>query len=128
MRTKKVLIVDDEQDVLLYFATLFKDNGFETLTAENGAVAYELAKNEAPDLITLDITMPEQSGIKTYQILKSDQSTEHIPIIIITAIGDSIQGVMEELSAFPEPKVFLSKPIDQTELINQAQASILQEV
>jgi len=109
--------VDDEQDVLLYLSTLFEDNGFETLTAVNGIEALERAKAERPDLITLDITMPEQSGIKTYRYLKNDVALQHIPVIIITAVGDPIKSVMNEFAAFPEPEAFISKPIDQTGLI-----------
>lgn len=117
---KKILVVDDEQDVLLYLSTLFEDNGFDTITAENGIEALEKAKIELPDLITLDITMPEQSGIKTYRYLKNDTRLQHIPVIIITAVGDPIKSVMNEFAAFPEPEAFISKPVDQKGLIEIA--------
>jgi twitching motility two-component system response regulator PilH len=120
MGTKKVLIVDDEQDVLVYFSTLFEDHGFEAITAENGVIAIKFAKSESPDLITLDITMPEQSGILTYRYLKQDPDLRHIPIIFITAIGESISDVIHQLSDFPEEKICLSKPIDIQELIDTA--------
>ncbi|MBU3917557.1 response regulator [bacterium] len=116
-RKKKILIVDDEQDVLIYLSTLFEDNGFETITAENGIEALKLAKAEFPDLITLDITMPEQSGIKTYRYLKNDINLQDVPVIIITAVGEPIKSVMNEFAAFPEPEAFISKPVDQKELI-----------
>jgi len=54
---KKILIVDDEPDVLTYLTALFQDNGYDTLTAEDGVKGFDLAKSEMPDLITLDITM-----------------------------------------------------------------------
>jgi len=117
---KKILVVDDEQDVLLYLSTLFEDNGFETVTAENGIEALKVAEAELPDLITLDITMPEQSGIKTYRCLKNDIRLQHIPVIIITAVGEPIKSVMNEFAAFPEPEAFLSKPVDQKGLIETA--------
>lgn len=117
---KTVLVVDDEQDVLVYLSTLFEDNGFETITAVNGIEALEKAKLELPDLITLDITMPEQSGIKTYRFLKNDAQLQHIPVIIITAVGDPIKSVMNEFAAFPEPEGFISKPVDQKGLIEMA--------
>lgn len=116
----KILIVDDEQDVLLYLSTLFADNDFETITAENGVEALRIAKSERPDLITLDITMPEQSGIKTYRYLKNDADLKAIPVIIITAIGDPIKSVLNEFAAFPEPEGFISKPIDKEGLIKLA--------
>lgn len=117
---KKVLVVDDEQDVLIYLSTLFEDNGFSTITAENGILCLEKAKSELPDLITLDITMPEQSGIKTYRYLKHEPDLLHIPVIIITAVGEPIKSVLNEFAAFPEPEAFISKPIDQKELIEIA--------
>jgi CheY-like chemotaxis protein len=120
MNKKKVLVVDDEQDVLIYLSTLFEDNGFITITAENGIEALEKAKVELPDLITLDITMPEQSGIKTYRYLKNDANLLHIPVIIITAVGEPIKSVLNEFAAIPEPEGFISKPIDQKELIKIA--------
>lgn len=120
-QNKKVLIVDDEEDVLTYLSTLFEDNGFDTLTAENGVQALKVAKEQEPGLITLDITMPEQSGIKTYRYLKSDLRLQHIPVIIITAIGEPIRSVLNEFAAFPEPEGFISKPIDKTELMAMAE-------
>jgi len=114
---KKILVVDDEQDVLTYLSALFEDNGFDTITAENGIVALTLAKSELPDLITLDITMPEQSGIKTYRYLRHDINLQNIPVIIITAVGDPIKSVMNEFAAFPAPEAFISKPVDQKGLI-----------
>ena len=117
---KKVLVVDDEQDVLVYLSTLFEDHGFDTVIAENGVEALKRAKEEFPDLITLDITMPEQSGIKTYRYLKNDVQLRSIPVIIITAIGDPIRSVLNEFAAFPEPEAFIHKPIDKKELISTA--------
>lgn len=114
---KKILIVDDEQDVLFYLSTLFEDNGFDTITAENGIEAFRIAKAELPDLITLDITMPEQSGIKTYRYLKNEKNLQNIPVIIVTAVGEPIRSIMNEFAAFPEPEAFVSKPVDQKELI-----------
>ncbi len=114
---KKVLIVDDEADVLIYLETLLQDNGFETITASDGVQALKMAENEKPDLITLDITMPEQSGIQTYRYIKSDQQLRAIPVVIITAMGESIRHVLNKLAGFPEPEGFMSKPVVQTELV-----------
>ncbi len=125
-QNKKILIVDDEQDVLIYLTTLFEDNGFDTIIAENGIKALKLAKTELPDLITLDITMPEQSGIKTYELLKNDLELRDIPVIIITALGESIKNVLNEFGEYPKPEGFVSKPIDQKGLISMASDLLLQ--
>jgi len=119
-KKKTVLIVDDEEDVLVYLSTLFEDNGFETRIAENGVIALEIARSKKIDLITLDVTMPEQSGIKTYCHLKTEQTLKDIPVIFITAVGEPIENVMSKLSVFPKPESLMSKPIDRKALISVA--------
>ncbi|MBT3226299.1 MAG: response regulator [Deltaproteobacteria bacterium] len=118
--TNKVLIVDDEEDVLIYLTALFREHGFETVTAEDGNSALLVAKVEKPDIITLDITMPEQSGIKTYRILKDDDELNAIPIIFVTAIGDSVGVIKKQLDGYPDPEGFIGKPIEHDKLIQMA--------
>jgi len=60
---KTILVVDDEPDVVAYLRTFLEDHGFYVVFAENGRTGFEKAKTENPDLITLDITMPEESGV-----------------------------------------------------------------
>lgn len=115
--TQKILVVDDEPDVVDYISALFEDQGYLTVSAENGIEAIKIAVSELPDLITLDITMPEQSGIKTYQILKNDPKVRHIPVIILTAVGDHIKSVLNQFEEFPEPDGYVNKPVDREELI-----------
>ncbi|MBC8432402.1 MAG: response regulator [Desulfobacterales bacterium] len=114
---KKILIVDDEQDVLAYFEAVFQDSGYDTVLARDGFEGFELAKSEKPDLITLDITMPEQSGLKTYYQFKKHSALKEIPVIIITAADESYKNFLNELNGFSAPEVFLNKPIDPEELL-----------
>lgn len=114
---KKILIVDDEPDVLTYLTALFEDHGYETITAEDGITGFDLAKSEKPDLITLDITMPDQSGVRTYRYYKGNDELRGIPVVIVTAIGDSMKSFLKKLAGFPEPEGFMNKPIDEDELI-----------
>jgi CheY-like chemotaxis protein len=127
---KKILIIDDERSVLAYLETLLQDNGHDTVCAENGRVGFEKARSEKPDLVCLDITMPEESGIRFYRNLKEDPELASTPVVIITAVtGES--GDPEEFKNFistrkqvPPPEGFFSKPIDQEEFLN-AVAKIL---
>ena len=114
---KKILVVDDEKDVLAYLTTLLEDNGYETISAEDGKKGFDLAKQEKPDLITLDITMPDQSGVRTYRYYKEDDELKGIPVIIITAVGDSMRSFLKKLAGFQEPEGFMNKPIDEKELL-----------
>ncbi len=125
--SKKVLIVDDEEDVLIYLSAFFKESGFETATANDGKQAFSMAKSEKPQLITLDMTMPEQSGIKTYRILKGDKELTKIPVIFITAIGDSVEVIVDQLDGFPEPEGFIGKPIDHDKLEQMAKELVANE-
>jgi len=115
--TKKILIVDDELDVLTYFEAVFQDNGFDTVSAEDGIEGFELAKSEKPDLIVLDITMPKQSGLKTYRQYKRQPALKNIPVIIVTAVNDSFKELLDELEDLEQPKGIFYKPIDPQELL-----------
>lgn len=109
--SKKILIVDDEKDVLTYFEAIFNDNGYDTILAQDGMKGFELAESEKPDLITLDITMPKQSGLKLYRQFKDHPDLKHIPVIIITA-HDDLEVFTDDLKGYAPPEGIFYKPID----------------
>lgn len=88
MIPKKVLVVDDEEFVRQLIQIKLKLFGIETIEAANGIEAIEKAIDQAPDMILLDVTMPEMNGFEVCQRLKSIQETAHIPIILLSAPGD----------------------------------------
>ena len=116
-KKKKILVVEDEQDVLTYLTTLFQDNGYDTVSAVDGVEALEIARKEKPDLISLDMAMPDQSGVRAYRLYKKDDELREIPVIIVTALGDSIRSFLKRLGGFPEPEGFMAKPIDKEGLL-----------
>jgi CheY-like chemotaxis protein len=115
-KKKRALVVDDEADVRAYLGALLEDMGFEVLMAEDGVQGIEAARREMPDLITLDISMPEQSGVRTYRQLKTEESLKHIPVCIITGFSEKMSTYLKKLAGFPFPEGFLNKPIDPEEL------------
>ncbi len=121
---KKILIVDDEKDLLTFMTTLFNDWGYEPLTALDGLECMEKARSEKPDLITLDMTMPRQSGVKTFRELKDSPDLAVIPVIIITAIGDNMEEFLSKRRQVPAPEGFMTKPIDQKALIEMVRGLI----
>ena len=123
---KKILVVEDEQDVLTYLTALFQDNGYNTVSAVDGVEALEKARSEKPDLISLDIVMPDQSGVRTYRQYKKDDELKDIPVIIVTALGDSMRRFLKRLGGFPEPEGFMAKPIDKEKLLKMV-ADLLSE-
>lgn len=118
---KKILVVDDEQDIRVYLTALFQDNGYDTITAEDGTKGLEIAKSTKPDLITLDIAMPDQSGVRIFRNFKKDPDLKQIPVIIITAVSDSLKNFLKKLSGFQDPEGFMNKPIDEEKLLKMVQ-------
>ena len=121
--TKKILVVDDEKNVVAYLETLLQDNGYETLSASNGREALEKTISEKPDLVTLDITMPEKSGVRYYRDIKENPDLAGIPVVIVTAVT-GFGGDPEEFNKFistrkqiPPPDGFVSKPIEQEKFL-----------
>lgn len=117
MAKKRVaLVVDDEPDVRAYLGAVLEDNGFEVAMAENGIQGFERAASLRPDLITLDVSMPDQSGVRTYRQLKTDEALKGIPVFIITGFSDKMRTYLKKLAGFPFPEAFINKPVSPAEL------------
>ena len=120
---KKILVIDDEVDTIVYMEALLKDNGYETVSANDGREGMEKAKSEHPDLIFLDVSMPQQSGIGFYKEIKSDPQLKAIPVVFVTGVtgfGGDEMGVKKFLEGrrnIPQPDGFFSKPIDPNALL-----------
>jgi CheY-like chemotaxis protein len=108
--SKKILVIDDEADVRTFLTTLLKKHGYETVTAENGHEGLEIARQERPDLVTLDLMMPNQSGTDFYRKLSKDKELSEIPIIVVS-------GVPGRHLAVKKPVAVFDKPIDPDEFM-----------
>jgi CheY-like chemotaxis protein len=84
---KKVLIADDERALRLLVRATLESSRIAILEAANGREALELARAEKPDLVLLDVQMPELDGFTVCQMIKADPATSHIPVVILTAYG-----------------------------------------
>ena len=120
---KKILIVDDEPDIVSYLEMVLQDQGYETSTAGNGNEAMEAVKRDRPDLVTLDITMPEASGTRFYKEIRLDPDLSSIPVIIVTAVtglgGDkyAYEKFISNRHLVPAPEAYFPKPIDREEFL-----------
>ncbi len=114
---KKILVVDDEPDVLSYLVTFLNDNGFDTVEGKNGKEALEMAKSEKPDLITLDISMPEQSGVRAFRDLQETTETANIPVIVITGVTSEFKKFLLSRKQVDPPVAYFEKPIDREEVL-----------
>lgn len=108
-----VLVVDDEEHNVKLLETLLHAEGYATIAARNGREALALAAVEKPDLILLDVMMPDMDGFETVARLKADSGTQQVPVIMVTALDDRASK-LRALEAGAEE--FLSKPIDHADL------------
>lgn len=111
---KKILVVDDEEQNVKLLSSLLRAEGYETETASNGREAVQKVKVVSPDLVLLDIMMPDMDGYEACSLIKNDPESANIPVVIVTALSDresKLRGL--EVSA----NEFLTKPIDRIELI-----------
>ena len=112
---KKILVVDDEQDLLKVLGDRLTAAKYNVITASNGIEAVKMAKQQKPDLIILDIMLPGIDGGKVEEILKDDEQTKKIPIIILSALytkeDEKIRG------NYSGGNVFIGKPYDPDKLL-----------
>lgn len=108
--TKKILIVDDDPTVLKYLENLLTDNGYETYKASSGIEGTNLMAKIKPDLITLDLQMPEEWGPRFYRRMTKNKDLKDIPIIVISGLSSSKYSI-------PKAVAHLDKPFDAEELL-----------
>ena len=84
----KILVVDDHEEIRDALAAILDEEGHEVVHAENGVVGLKVARSENPDVILLDIAMPQMDGLEVLRQLKADPATESISVIMVTAQGD----------------------------------------
>lgn len=119
MSKEKILIIEDEKDIIKMLDYNLKKEGFKTLSAHNGEDGLDMARKENPDLILLDLMLPEMDGLDVCKAIKNEAKTSHIPIIILTAKAqetDKIVGL--ELGADD----YMTKPFSPRELIARIKA------
>ena len=111
--SKKVLIVEDYDDARDFMQLLVEGYGYETVTATNGNEAVELAKKELPDLILMDIAMPDMDGLTATKIIKSSSDITKTPIVAVSAYGQAL--CKEAMHAGCDDVI--TKPIDFDSLL-----------
>jgi CheY-like chemotaxis protein len=114
---KTILIVDDEPDVVAYFSGILERAGFVVVTANNGNEALEEVKQRPPDFISLDLVMPEKSGIRFLYELRKNREWARIPIMIVTAHARDDLGKSDFDEIFADrtmvgPLTYLEKPVN----------------
>ena len=119
---KKILIIDDEPDTLVFLGTLLKKNGYEVTEASDGVEGMKKVLSEQPDLVCLDLLMPEKTGIRMYREMRKDESLKTVPVIMVTGFSTSALGYMDfkkfiHQRSIPAPQGYIEKPIDKDEFL-----------
>jgi DNA-binding response OmpR family regulator len=114
---KRILIADDEPHMLRVTELSLKKGGFEVILARDGRQAVELTTAQKPDLVVLDVVMPEMDGFEALRALKGNPETAGIPVIILTSRGQRIAQSEAESSG---ATLYLTKPFSPSELLAQA--------
>ena len=120
MEKHRILIIEDNPDTRRFLEAMLGKE-FEILTAENGVIGIDYARNKAPDLILLDIMLPILSGYDACSLLKKDEKTKHIPIIFLSA-KNSVPDITHGLTAGADD--YIPKPFDYKELVARIMARL----
>ncbi len=123
---KTILVVDDEPDAITFVNAVLSNLGdFNIISSSDGPDCLEKAQTEHPDLIILDIMMPEMDGFKVFYELRKNESTKDIPIIMLTGVADKvgIRFFKKDMQDYmgSEPAEYIEKPLDPEKLRNAVQ-------
>jgi len=119
--SKRVLVVDDDPNIVNLIRAFLTKIGFEVLEANDGLDGLQKARSENPDLIILDVMLPKLDGFKFSRLLKFDESHRNIPILMLTAKSDEKD---EKIGLAMGADAYLTKPFKNQELIDQVKALV----
>jgi len=119
---KKVLIVDEDPDVRAFVQAALEDEGYEFVIATDGNVAIAKATSEKPDVVIMDVQMPNRDGLSALYHLRQEPETKSIPVILLTGVAETtgVRFTAESVEEFmgERPDVFIDKPAEPEELRN----------
>ena len=123
MDKKKILIVDDEPDILRLTSLRLRKLGYDVLTAVDGKEALDAIRNENPDLVLLDLLIPFMNGAEVCEQVKNDKTLKHIPIILFTAHSDTMTAEKAKKLGAED---YIIKPFDPEELTDKVEEILAQ--
>ena len=120
---KKILMVDDDVDFCAAVKLLLESKAYEVVLAHDGKEGLDKARAAGPDLVILDVMMPEMNGYDVCVVLKSDPKLSHIPVILLTAVDQSIfkTTYTKEMGLMTEADDYIAKPVDSAELARRVE-------
>lgn len=128
---KHVLVVEDEPDFAALLRSILTKGGYSVATAHNWEDALKELDNRTPDVITLDVNIPEKSGMFFYRDIKANQRFRDIPVVVVTGLtrdDEEMENVIRslmELEHVPPPKAYVEKPVDGSHFLRTVQEALL---
>lgn len=116
---KRILCVEDEEEMIDLIRLILARRGFEVKGASGGMEGLRMVREELPDLVLLDLMMPDLDGWEVYQQMKADEKTRNIPVIVVTAKAQSIDKVLGLHIAKVDD--YIAKPFSPTDLMNSVE-------
>lgn len=110
----KILVVDDSPSEMMRFKEILSKHGYEVISASNGIEGCEMAAKHLPNVVLMDIVMPEMNGFQATRKITRDKETAHIPVIIVSTKNQETDRVWGKRQGAKE---YLTKPIEEEELI-----------
>ena len=120
--TKRILCIEDEPEMIDLIRLILGRRGFEVSGANGGMAGIKAVRSELPDLVLLDLMMPDMDGWEVYQQMKADEATRHIPVIVVTAKAQSIDKVLGLHIAKVDD--YIAKPFSPQELLTSVEKAL----
>ena len=122
---KRILCIEDEPEMIDLIRLILNRRGFDVQGATGGAEGLTMIRKEIPDLVLLDLMMPDMDGWEVYQQMKADEKTRHIPVIVVTAKAQSIDKVLGLHIAKVDD--YIAKPFSPQDLLNSVERVLNQK-
>lgn len=117
--SKRLVYIEDEVEMIDLVRLILGRKGFEVMGANGGKEGLDMVRKELPDLVLLDLMMPDLDGWEVFQQMKADETTRHIPVVVVTAKAQTIDRVLGLHIAKVDD--YISKPFSPQELINSVE-------
>ena len=114
---KKVLVIDDEPDTRTFLSAVLTDNGYQVCTAADGIDGFQVAKEQRPDVVSLDLLMPNKTGTEFFRRLKRDKEVGGTPIVVVSGLAGRHLAVKDAVAV-------LEKPIDPEQFLRAVEKAL----
>jgi CheY-like chemotaxis protein len=120
---KKILFVDDDLDMRIFLSTVLRTTGFEAVPARNAIEGLQKAHEIGPDLVIMDVMMPQAGGVTLFQDIKKDERLKHLPVIMLTGVSEKAFAHHLHMlnvrinESLPPPDAYMEKPLDPEKLV-----------